>query len=427
MVGLPTGIHKTAVRLRTTVGREGLFSNASLILLGEVVTRVLGFLFPLVLAGGTSKSTFALVYFFISTGFFVAELVLTGYPIALIHFLALHHSSQAVWVRSAVVGGIPLLLLSITIGEAMARSANAPPGLMSVVVIGLTIDAYYFAGLQGLRRFRLLPVYRGSANLLQLLLLLVVMRLGIISTAVAITIYSLVYLLPITVLEIRFGLIRKVLQRTGRPQWEQLKALTRFALPALVAGTAFAAVFHADSYFVQRFAPDALADYGAAKTLLRPMQLIPFALGIVLFPQVSAASPVLRWRLLRRGLAVVAAVEAAALAGCWLLAPWVIDVFFPSSYESAVTSLRLLAPASAILGCYHIMSQWWLGVGRPFVPAVSFSIGALVCIACHLAFTSRYGTTGAAVALTAGIGVATSILGTVTGRAALRRRTVATT
>jgi O-antigen/teichoic acid export membrane protein len=397
-------VSRGAPRLRELAAREGLFSSAGLVLAGQVVTRGLGFLFPFVLAHGVSKLDFALVYFFINTGFFVAEPVLTGYPTALIHFIALHRRSRAAWVTSALLGGIPLVVLSF-------------------MVTGLTIDAYYFAALQGLRRFPLLPVYRGSANLTQLLLLLAAIEAGLVSVAVAIAIYSLVYLVPITVLEARFGVIRSLFRHEEvRPTYAHTVSLTKFAIPALIAGTAYAAVFNLDSYFVQLFAPNALADYGAAKSLIQPMGLIPFAIGIVLFPQVSAAPPAQRWRLLGRGLRVVAAVEGVAICAYLLLASVAVDFVFPPSYQAAASSLRLLAPAAAMMGCYHILSQWWLGSGRPLVPATSLSVGALVCIGCHLVVTARYGATGAALSNTFGIAVASVILGTITARAAFRRR-----
>ena len=423
MIRTPERAAKIAVWLRTITSGSGLLSKASLVLVGEIITRGVGFLFPLVLAHGTSKPVFALIYFFINTGWFVAEPVLTGYPTALIHFLALHRQRPAAWATSALIGGIPLLFLSIAVGEAMAKGANAPLGLMSIVVVGLSIDAYYFAALQGLGRFRLLPVYRGSANIIQLLLLIAAIRLGRASEAVAVTIYSFVYLIPIIGLEARFGLIRRpFLHRKSRVEWEQIRALTKFAVPALVAGTAYATIFNLDSFFIQLFSPHSLADYGAAKTLTVPLGLIPFAIGIVLFPQVSAASPDRGWRLLGRGLRVVAAVEVLAIGGYLLLASVAVQLSFPESYQSAATPLRLLAPAVAILGCYHVLSQWWLGNGRPLVPATSLSVGALLCVGCHMLLTSRYGAIGAALSITCGIGIASVILGVMTGRAALHRR-----
>ena len=423
MIRTPGRAGKIAVRLRTITSGPGLLSNASLVLVGEIITRGVGFLFPLLLAHGTSKPVFALVYFFINTGWFVAEPVLTGYPTALIHFLALHRQRPAAWAISALIGGIPVLILSIAVGEAMAKGGNAPLGLMSIVVVGLSIDAYYFAALQGLGRFWLLPVYRGSANIIQLLLLIAAIRLGIASEAVAVTIYSFVYLIPILGFEARFGLVRRVLlYRESRFGWEQIRALTKFAVPALVAGTAYATIFNLDSFFIQLFAPHSLADYGAAKTLTAPLGLIPFAIGIVLFPQVSAASPDRRWRLLGRGLSVVAAVEVLAIGAYLLLASVAVQLLFPESYQAAATPLRLLAPAAAIMACYHILSQWWLGNGRPLVPAASLSVGALLCVGCHMFLTSRYGAVGAALSITCGIGIASVILGVMTGRAALHRR-----
>jgi stage V sporulation protein B len=403
-------------------GRDGLITTAGLVLVGDVVTRGLGFLFLLLLAHVLDKPSFALVYFVISTGFFAAEPVLTGYPPALTHFLALHRESRAGWATSAVVGGLPLLLLSMVLGEIFAHLGDAPAGLMSVVVIGLSIDYYYFAALQGLRRFQLLPVYRGSANLVQLLLVLLAVQLGIISVAVAVTIYSLVYIVPIIALEAHYGFVRRLLHEEARPQWEKLKRLTRFAAPALVSGMAYATIFNLDSFFVRLFAPHALADYGAARTLVQPMVLIPTAIGVILFPQVTGVTAARQWQLLKRGLTVVGIAGGVAVAGYLLFGPLAVDLLFPPSYRTAVTPLRLLAVAVAILGCYIILSQWWLGRGRPSMPAVSLAIGAVICVGCLAVLTRRYGSTGAALSITCGIVIATLILGIITGRRARRWR-----
>jgi len=56
--------------------RPGLLSSAAVVFVGNVAARGLGFLFPLVLTRVVAKSDFAMVYFFINTGFSVGELVL---------------------------------------------------------------------------------------------------------------------------------------------------------------------------------------------------------------------------------------------------------------------------------------------------------------------------------------------------------------
>ena len=68
--------------------------------------------------------------------------------------------ARASWVSSALVAGLPLAGVSLLAGAALALAADAPPGLMALMVAGLSLDAYYFGLLRGLRRFGMLAAYR---------------------------------------------------------------------------------------------------------------------------------------------------------------------------------------------------------------------------------------------------------------------------
>src|SRR5205807_383649 len=116
------------------------------------------------------------------------------------------------------------------------------PFLIAIVIIGLSIDAYYFGLLQGLREFTLLAVYRTAANAAQLVLLYVVIKAGAASVPVVVVIYSLVYLIPIAVLELTKGPLRRVVAESPHPSRARLRALTKFAVPSLISGMAYAAI-----------------------------------------------------------------------------------------------------------------------------------------------------------------------------------------
>ena len=180
------------------------------------------------------------------------------------------------------------------------------------MIVGLTIDAYYFSALRGLGRFSLLVGYRIGANLAQILALIVAWWLGVASVPLAVGIYALTYLIPIALIEVRPGPVRAILGGVARPRRSLMGPLTRFAIPALVSGTAYAAILGLDVYWVRILAPDHLADYSAARALAMPMSLVPFAIGVVLLPRVAATDTARRWRLLRQ--AMLATTAAATLA-----------------------------------------------------------------------------------------------------------------
>ena len=394
------------------------------VLAANVVSRGLGFLFPVLLAHGVDRPAFATAIFVINSGFFVGELVLTGYPTALTRFVAIDTDARArgAWLASAVAGGVPLFVASAAIGVALAIAGDAPPALLVIVILGLSIDAYYFGLLRGLGRFGLLSVYRVSANFLQLVLLALVIVLGAASLELAVVIYAFVYLGPIAVIELRHAILRGMLLPGIGPARDRLVSLTRFAVPALVSGTAYAAIVGFDVFFVRVYAPAALADYGAARTLALPIALVPFSVGVVLMPRVAAAAPREHRRLLGRAMAAVLGATLAAGAAYALLGEWTIELVFPASYAGAADGLRYLVPAIGLIGPYSIMAQWWSGIGRPALPAACLSAGAAVTIAGHLVLTSRLGAPGAGFAIGAGTGTALVLLAGVTIRHLLTSR-----
>lgn len=398
-----------------------LWSEAGVVLAGNVLARGLGFLFPLVLARVIAKDDFGTVYFFIGTGYFVGEL--TGFPTALTRFIAAEGPSGA-WLSSALAGGAPLIALSLVVGELLSVEANAPAGHMSMVIAGLTLDAYYFALLRGLKRYKLLASYRVSANGAQILLLLGAIVLGVKSPTVAIAIYSFVYLVPIVAIELLRHPLHDALRGTLRPQLERVKRLTRFALPAFLSGTAAAGLTQADLLFVRLLAPDALPDYAAARSLVQPVMLVPYAIAIVMLPAVASAPERERWRLLARALGVTALLGAALVAVYVAANSWLVDTILPASYHDATKALPLLAAGLTGMGVYSVLSQWWMGIGRPGVPAAVLTLGALVAIGMQYALTPSHGAVGAAIALACGVAFALLTLGAATLRMRIRARRV---
>ncbi len=283
-----------------------------MVFLGNLVARGLGFLFPVVLANVLGRPEFATAIFLINTGFFAGELILTGFPTAMTRSLAAETDigARRAWILAAPSGAYRCWPSVSHSASVLAIRGDAPVSLLALVIVGLTIDAYYFGLLRGLRRFGWLAIYRVAANLAQLVIILLLAVGGgaELSLGIVVAVYSLIYLLPIAIIELVDGPGRAALRRTTTPgshphlDTRRLVALTRFAIPALISGTAYGAILGFDVFFVRIFAPQELADYAAARSLAVPMLLVPFALSVVLLPQVAAATGPAVGRLLRRAL-----------------------------------------------------------------------------------------------------------------------------
>ncbi len=389
----------------------GAAASVATVAVGNAVARGLGFLFPLVVGRVLDRPEFAAILLYISTGFFVAELVLTGFPTALTRYLA---AADTRWTPravtgAAIAGGLPLLAICIVAGAILAVNAGLSIVLTAVVVVGLTIDAYYFAILRGLGRFRLLVGYRIAANATQLVLLVVLAGLGLASVTSAVVLYALVYLIPIAVIELRGPVATPILPGLGDIRATVVGQMSRFAIPALVSGTAFGVIFGLDTYAVGVLAPADLPDYAAARSLVMPMTLVPFAIGIVLMPRIAAAASRQR-RDLAVALAATVIASCLAIVAYAVLGAWLVALVYPDDFTGATAFLTPLATALAVMGVYSVATQWSFGLGESRRPAGAIVVGAVVAVVGQVVLTSAYGGTGAAAAIALGAGVALALL-----------------
>ncbi len=308
-----------------------------------------------------------------------------------------------------------MILVAIGVGETLAAVVGEPTGLMTVMVTGLCLDAYYWGLMRGLGRFRLLVGYRAAANAVQLALLALVLVLDIGGVAIAVVIFAYVYVIPMVAIELWKHPIREAFAGRGRATRASAVALLRFAGPTLVNGLAYAVFIQADVFFVRLLDEDALGDYAIAKTLSQPITLVSFAIGVVLLPRVArAATPAEQRRLLAPALAF-AALFGGVVAGLYpLVDGLLVDNLLPASYAPAASILPWLVAGLAVLGVYSVLSEWWVGTGRPFLPAVTLGAGALVTIGLQVALTPSHGGRGAAMALGGGALVALALLGAAT-------------
>ncbi len=392
--------------------------SATVVFFGNLVARGLGFLFPVLVARATGRADFAAVYFFITTGFTAGELVLAGYPTAMTRSLA-RPGRRTDLVASAVVAGLPLLAAAVVLGEALAAGADLMSFLITMVIVGLSVDAYYFGILRGLRRFGLLVAYRISANLAQLVLLGLAVSMEMASVPVLVGIYAAVYLVPIVIIELIIGPARELVRRgpgEARISRAAVAELTRFAVPALVSGTAYAAILGLDVFFVRAFAPAQLADYGAARALAMPMTLVSFAIGTIVLPHAAGLGEPARRALLLRAVGGTVALAIVGVAAYAVLGRMVVDTVFPAAYAGAVELLPALALVVGLLGIYSVLSQWWMGTGRPTVPAFCLVTGAVTAALAHTVLTRQLGAVGAIGATGIGAAVAMLLLGAFTVR-----------
>jgi O-antigen/teichoic acid export membrane protein len=245
----------------------------------------------------------------------------------------------------------------------------------------------------------------------QLLLLAVMAYLAVDDVQTVVTLYALVYLIPLVAIETAAKPVWSLLRAADRPSRTEFRKLSRFAAPALIAGLAYGGILGLDVVLVRVLASDQLATYGAARALALPMTMIPLALGVVLLPRVAATSEGERWHLLVKAMAVTTLLSLIVGVAYFLLGGFALEVVYPASYRGATTTLHALVPGLGLLGLYVVLSQWCLGAGFPKLPAWSLSLGALTASVADAFLIPRYGAPGAGIGMTIGMVVAIAVLG----------------
>lgn len=379
---------------------------------GTMFARAIGFLFPVLLTHWEAKAAFGVIYFFIGAGFLVAEFSTSTYPVAMITLGAGERGTVPVgrWFAAASVGSIPAVLVAVIFGEILSYLAGAPAGLMTVVVLGLSLDGFYFSALTTLEEYRLTVVYRCIANTGQLILLACAVAAGIASIGVVLAIYGLIYVVPIAAIEIYRGPVRTAGWRRSGASADRIRRLTSFAVPSLIAGLSYGVIFGGDVFLVRLLAQQDSAVYAAARALAVPLIIAPTAIGTVVQPETAGAAPEAQWAMLRRvlaagvGIAVIGSLVYAVLAGP------LVSLFYGHDYEAAASQLRLVAVALALLGVHTLLQYWCLGAGLPRLPAISLALGAAITAAVGFVAVPRLGGAGAALAIAVGMTIAAGVL-----------------
>ncbi len=379
--------------------------------IGTMFARAIGFMFPVFLTHWQSHNAFGVTYFFIGAGFLVAEFSTSTFSVAMITFAAREGDQREAgrWFAAAAVGSLPAILVAAAFGELISYLANAPPGLMSLVVIGLSVDGFYFSALSALEEYRLTIIYRSIANVGQIAMLMVAVAAGFTSLGLVLAIYSLVYLLPIGIIE------------TYRPGWCGPAGMAwvvprSYSHTRRLCGSLSCRWSVLWRHFRRRHLPGPLlarhdsATYSAARALAVPLIIAPTAIGTVVQPRTAGTTIGGQWSMFRRifglgiAIAVIGTVAYGALAGP------LVSLFYGTGYSGGGQRPRFVAGALALLGVHTLLQYWCLGAGLPHLPAISLGCGAVVAVGLAFVLVPALGGSGAALSIGVGMTLAAIML-----------------
>jgi O-antigen/teichoic acid export membrane protein len=137
--------------------------------------------------------------------------------------------------------------------------------------------------------------------------------------------------------------------------------------------------------------------YSVAVSLVDMLYLLPIAVGVVLFPQLSApGDPKKRWRVIRAALLHTGWIIGVGAAVIMMWGEPIIRLLFGSAYLPAYPIVVVLAPAMLFYGLNNIVSIYLAATGLPWFGVWVWVVAFCVNLGLNLLWIPTFGGVGAA-------------------------------
>lgn len=389
-----------------------LLGDSALISAGMAVARALGFAFFLVLARAFEPGGYGVIQYGISLSTVVAVLTMPFGQHVLARFIGKYHDDeekvQSIITNGWVVMAVLFVLTLVVAVPVLQVLGKFDPGVL-IIFMGLTIFYAYWGLARGfMTPVKLIIAYLGS-NAVQIVATIVIIQfLDINSTLVALMIYGLSYLLPLTLLQI-FG----PLPTSFKPRlvnWGMLKELVSFSLPIWLSHASYILYTTIDVLMLEHFTDErTLGIYSLAKTLAMVFFFIPGGISTILMPKVASSPTSSHRRMLFNMLAISLSINIVLLIGYMLFGGWFVSTFFGANYSFDPTVAFVMAVGMIIFGAHSVVTAVLVGRDRARDETISRVLAVLSAGATGWLLIPVQGALGAAIAVLVGavVGLAT--------------------
>ncbi len=377
---------------------------------GQVLARVLGVLFSVVVARAFGPADFGMVRYAIGVAG-IASIVVGPLPTMLSRYLATYRNESRE-VDRYFTNGIALIaaILLLTLMGTGWYVRREPPGIVSgtlFVVIGLAAFNTYTELTRGLDAIWRMSSYYVLANLVQLAAIVAcVWGLGIRSVGLALAIYGLSALIPIFFFEcwMRSSVYLRPRLITLATMWR----LCHFSLPLVIAHASYTIWGTLDLLLVEhRLSSQDTGVYAAAKTVVLIFLFVPYAVTTVALRYFARGSKRDAERSLLLSLGASLVTSTVLVAGIWGFSRQLVQIVFGRNYSAAAQPLIILAAGMALYTVYLIFETWMVARGYPWLHALAMLITVVIGSVAELALLPSWGLQGVAVGFSSGIAAGT--------------------
>lgn len=382
-----------------------LVKGSTLISVGTALARVLGLAFSLVLAAVFTSGDYGQVRYSIAVASIVSIITMPFGQHVISRFVSKYRSDSSK-LNAILTNGLfilPclfLLTLLITIPVLLAME-KFNIGILAIF-LGETLFYAYWGLTSGFLEPRRLTVAYLSSNIIQIILVFALIKiLNLHSTTLALLIYGLSYLLPLTVLMVWWPLPGKV----GRQFIDRkvIKEMLFFSVPIWISHACYTFSITFDLLFLERLGnASQLGAYSLAKTLASLFIIVPSGISTLLMPKVAQVGKERHGSLLLRMAIISLFVDGILLAIYSPLIQPLTLKYFGTGYWVPMSVSMILAIYMILYGFHGLISAVLVGRGTPQFESISRIAELVVTGLGCVIFIPLSGWIGAAIAMLAG-------------------------
>ena len=388
--------------------------GTTIVAIGNVVARVLAFVFFIVLARFCVKEDYGFIRYVITVGTLASVIVIGGFPVALTRFIAKfrYNKKKLITYCSNCLMGITLLLililvifsiLSVTIFKYNIRYII---GIL-FVIIGLTIYSTYFSIVRGFLLYKKIAFLAISSTAFKILFIVVASLIfSIYSPILVLFIFSFSVLLSIIISESikPINLNFKI----SAVSIDVIKKLSKFVAPVLVNAILIYTLSGIGTITIEHFwALKDVAEYSVALTLSSVFIFISQGITTILMPKVGAmknAGPIIRY--LRQSIILILSTSIPIFVIYYFCGSWIIHLLFGEKYLASFNVSIILSLGMIFYSIYTVFVAIWNAIGKPEIYMKIMLISSPTTIFLTYILVPIHGAIGAAFSLSVGYLVA---------------------
>jgi O-antigen/teichoic acid export membrane protein len=383
-----------------------LFRDSSVLTIGAIFARGLGFLITMLLARYFVPAEFGLIQYAISVGTIISMGVQPFGQHVLSRYVGMYRNDQAklreymsnIWALSGILFGVSLVL-AVTLLSLLGKFNF---GILAIFG-GTSIFYLYYGLARGfLASGKLVAVDVGN-NILQVFLIVLLLQFfDIRSTLLAMLIRGLSPIIPAILLQKFWPLPNafeiKLINR------DTAVAILKFFLPVWLSHASYMIYATIAVLFLEHFTDAAMVGvFSLAATMGIALSFFPSGLATLLMPKIASAPDRQYRSLLAGALGLVLLSDIVLIGIYYFFGPWFIDAVFGNDYLVFPEIFALMAVVETFGGVHTVLTSAYIGRGLAQEETKSRVVTVLATfLGCWLLIPS-YGVIGAVYAKLIGI------------------------